>query len=96
MHALAASAEEEAALQQHARGCVRPGIDYFLQKFNLQFYKVVRAFKAERYACPMRIQELQPAPTELGALRSFPFLDDDETIANLQRELPLKFLPRRD
>ena len=43
-HALAASAEEEAALQQHARACVRPGIDYFLKKFNLQFYKVVRAF----------------------------------------------------
>ena len=43
-HALAASAEEEAALQQHAHACVRPGIDYFLKKFNLQFYKVVRAF----------------------------------------------------
>ena len=37
-HALAASAEEEAALQQHASACVRPGIGYFLQKFNLQFY----------------------------------------------------------
>ena len=37
----------------------------------------------------MRIQELQPAPAELGALRSFLFLDNDETIANLQRELPL-------
>ena len=37
----------------------------------------------------MRIQELQPAPAELDALRSFPFLDDDETIANLQKELSL-------
>ena len=47
-HALAASAEGEAALQQHARACVRPGIDYFLQKFTLPFYEVVRAFKAAR------------------------------------------------
>ena len=95
-HALAASAEEEAALQQHARACFRPGIDNFLQKLNLQFYKVVRAFKAARYACPMRIQELQAAPAELDALRSFPFLDDDETIANLQRERErTAFIPRR-
>ena len=57
--------------------------------FNLPFYKVVRAFKAARYACPMRIQELQHAPAELDALWPFPFLDDDEAIANLQRELPL-------
>lgn len=86
---LAASAQEEAALQQHARACVQPGVDYFLQKFNLQFYDVVRAFKAARYACPVRIQELQPTPAELDVLRAFPFLDDDETIADLQRELPL-------
>ena len=46
VHALAASAEEEAALQQYACSCVGPGIDYFLQKFNLQLYKVVRANKA--------------------------------------------------
>ena len=57
-HALAASAEAEAAFQQHARACVRPGIDYFLEKFNLQIYKVVSAFKAARYACSMSIQEL--------------------------------------
>ena len=49
----------------------------------------MRAFKAARYACPMKIQELQPAPAELDALRSIPFLDDGETIANLQTELPL-------
>ena len=85
---LVGSRFEVPTLQQHGRACVRPGIDYFLQKFNLRFYKVVRAFKAARYACPMRIQELQPAPAELDALRSFPFLDNDKTIVNLQRELP--------
>ena len=101
-HALAASAEEEAALQRHARACVRPCIDYFLQKFNPQFYKVVRAFKIAHYAGSMRIQEFQPALAELDALWLFPFLDDDETIANLQRERERErereraaFIPRR-
>lgn len=85
---LADSPQEEANLQQHARACVRPGVDFFVQKFNVQFYRAVRAFKAARYACPQKVQQLKPTAVDVNALREFPFLDSDATIGALQQELP--------
>ncbi len=85
---LGTTPEEVATLSTHARQGVEPGIHYFLRKFNVQFYDVVRAFKAARFACPVKVQELKPQPECLETLRLFPFLNDDATIANLQKELP--------
>ena len=36
----------------------------------------------------MKVQELRPTPEEVNALRAFPFLDSNEIITNLQKELP--------
>lgn len=80
--------QEKADLRKIARDGVRPGITYFLHKFNVQFYNVVTAFKIARYACPVRVQQLKPTPEEVSALRVFPFLDNDGLIAGLQKELP--------
>ena len=51
--ALEETPEEVANLTAFAREGVQPGITYFLQKFNGDFYNVVRAFRAARMACPM-------------------------------------------
>ena len=85
---LGTTEQEVAALRKIGNDGVRPGIDFFLRKFNVELYDVVRAFKAARYACPMKVQELRPTPEEVNALRAFPFLDSNEIITNLQKERP--------
>ena len=70
------------------RDGVQHGINYFLMKFNTDFYPVVRAFRAARTACPTAVQELRPTPQDVEELRRFPFLDDDGIIGDLQQELP--------
>ena len=69
---------------------VEPGIASFLRKFNVQMYNayVVRAFKAARMACPVKVQELHSAPAQVEALREFPILDDDDLINNLKAQMP--------
>ncbi len=86
--ALGATPEEVAALRAMAVNGVKPGINYFLQKFNVQFYQTVRAFRSARLACPVTVQGLNPTPDRVNDLRLFPFLDDDGVIAGLQNELP--------
>lgn len=38
--------------------------------------------------CPVQVQALNPTAASLEELRNFPFLNDDNTIANLAKELP--------
>ena len=75
--ALGETPEEVASLTAFAREGVQPGITYFLQKFNGDFYNVVRAFRAARMACPMTAQELQPTVQDVEQLKMFPCLDDN-------------------
>ena len=94
VHAVAAAIAEEnlaqnvAALEQQAKACVQPAIDWFLRKFNVQLYNTVSAFKAARFMCPVSVQWLKPTRQSVEALRIFPFLDDDGIINGLKAELP--------
>lgn len=95
VHAVAAAIAEEnpvqnvAALEEQAKACVQPAIDWFLRKFNVQLYNTVSAFKAARCKCPVSVQWLKPSQQSVEALQIFPFLDDDDWIINgLKDELP--------
>ena len=70
-----------------AKACVQPGLNYFQEKFSVQFRTIVRAFKAARLCCPVQVQALRPNAASLEEFRNFPFVDDN-TIANLATELP--------
>jgi hypothetical protein len=72
-----------------AKACIQPGLQFYQQKFSGQFYGIVRAFKAARLCCPVQVQSLNPTAAPLEEFRSFSFIDDDRTIANLAQELPL-------
>ena len=71
-----------------AKAYIQPGLKFYQQKFSVQFCDTVRAFKVARLCCPMQVQHLHPTAASLEKFRNFPFLDNDNIIANLARELP--------
>ena len=75
------------------KACVRPGLNFYQQKFCVQFHDTVRVFKAARLCCPV----LCPTAATLEELRHFPFVNNDAKIVNLARELPQYsiLLPRK-
>ena len=72
-----------ATLEQRARACVDPAIQWFLQKFNVQLYDLVAAFKAARIMCPVAVQWMRPTAATVSALRIFPFFNSDRIIDGL-------------
>ena len=81
-----------AALQNRliteAKACVQPGLNFFREKFNIQFISNVRAFKAARFCCPVQVTALRPDARSLEELKNFPFVND-AMVAALATELPL-------
>ena len=77
-----------ATLEQRARACVDPAIQWFLRKFNVQLYDLVAALKAARIMCPVAVQWMRPTAANVSALRIFPFLNSDRIIDGLIAELP--------
>ena len=75
-------------LMTQAKAYIQPGLNFYQQKFSVQFRDTVRAFKVARLCCPMQVQHLHPTAASLEEFRNFPFLDNDNIIANLARELP--------
>lgn len=75
--------------ENYGRQSVRDAVHWFLEKFNVQFYTTMRAFKAARMMCPATVHSLGVTPAAVQQLRAFPFLDDDEIVSNLADELPL-------
>ena len=67
----------------------------YLDKVNIQFYDIIRAFRSARLCCPVQVQGLQPTIESLELLRKFPFLDNDTIINGLAEELP-KYLALSD
>ena len=45
-----------ATLEQRAKSCVQPAIQWVFQKFNVELYDTVSAFKAARVMCPVTVQ----------------------------------------
>ena len=80
--------EQAAALEQRAKTTVDPAIQWFLRKFNVELYDIVRAFKVARIMCPVAVQWLRPTTANVEALRIFPFLNSDVRINDLITELP--------
>ena len=69
-----------------AKACIQPVLNFYQQKFSVQFRDTVYAFQIARLCCPMQVQH-HPTAASLKEFRNFPFLDND-IIANLARELP--------
>ena len=93
---IAADKDEEAVLKGHAKAGVRDAVRYFLRKFNVEHVQVVRAFKAARLLSPAGINGMQPSQGAVQELHVFPFLDKDEVIGSLRRELPLYLAAAED
>ena len=77
----------KARLIDQAKACIQPGLNFFQEKFSVQFRNIVRAFKIARLCCPVQVQLLMPNAAPLQELKNFPFVDDN-TIAYLAAELP--------
>ena len=75
-------------LTARAKACIQPGLHFYQQKFSVQFRSTVCAFKAARLCCPVQVQNRNPTAASLEEFRDFPFLDNDNMIANLAQMLP--------
>lgn len=73
-------------LEEQARECVQPGINWFLRKFNIQLRPTLDMFKYVRYFCPVQVQDLRPDGNAIEHLQCLPFLQG--SIEGLQAELP--------
>ena len=60
-----------AALEQRAKACVQPAIQWFLRNFNVDLNDAVMAFKAARVMCPVTVGWLRPTRASVEALRVF-------------------------
>ena len=71
----------------YALSCVKPGLDYFEDKFGNDSQNPVAAFKAARLFCPSKVNEIKPTASDVDSLNAFPFLQ--EHIDALKAELPV-------
>ena len=78
----------EQQLLTYASGCVDPGFEYFLTKFDNDLETAMQAFKIAQFFSPIKISELKPVAADLDALCCLPFLDA-AAINNLKCELPV-------
>ena len=80
--------EQAVAFEERAKTTVNPAIQWFLRKFKMELYEIVRAFKVARIMCPVVVQWLRPTAANIETLRIFSFLNSDVTINDLITELP--------
>ena len=74
-------------LTTYAFSCVKPGVDYFMEKFGDESKTPLNQFKAMWHFSPSRIFELQPSLSDIEALCSIPFFNKP-LIVKLKAELP--------
>ena len=74
--------------EQYGHNCVQPGMQYFMTRFTQDLKESVDAFKAARLFVPRRIVEMQPDANSIDGLVAFPFLNDQDTLLLLKKELP--------
>ena len=73
---------------EYANTCIKPGLQYFLDKFSQELSGSVAAFKAARLFLPQKVVELKPNAAAVDSLQAFPFLNTASILANLKSELP--------
>ena len=84
------SAGSPVILQQlvdYAKNCVKPGLQYFLDKFSNDSSVSVSAFKTKWLFLPQKVVEFKPDAATLDSLQAFPFLKPS-ILRNLKSELP--------
>ena len=57
-------------LEQRAKECVQPAIRWFLQKFNVELYDIVSAFKAATMMWPVTVHWLTLTAATVKPFRS--------------------------
>ena len=73
---------------EYTNTCIKPGLQYFLDKFSQELSGSVAAFKAARLFLPQKVVELKPDAAAVDSLQAFPFLNKASTLVNLKSELP--------
>ena len=72
---------------QYAKGCLKPGINYFYEALNGPLQSCIKAFQAARLFSPSKVHEINPSANEVDSLKAFPFFNDISMIG-LKEELP--------
>ena len=72
----------------YALSCVKPGLDYFREKFGNDTKPPLSQFKVMRYFSPKQVFELQLFAVDIDSLLVVPFLNDPAVITSLKEELP--------
>ena len=86
---IASTGQTEQFWMDYAKRCTQPAFDYFPSKFDVDLLPAVNAFKSARLFQPSKLSNLKPDALSVESLRSFPFLDSDDTISQLKSELPV-------
>ena len=73
---------------EYANSCIKPGLQYFLNKLSEELSGSVAAFKAARLFLPQKVVELKPNVAAVDSLQAFPFLKKASILVNLKPELP--------
>ena len=87
--------DNPAVMQQllaEAKQCFVPAVLYFQRRFNHcegNLFASVKMFKALRIVWPVQAPQLQVGLRDVQAIRILACLDDDDTIGQLQEELPI-------
>ncbi len=72
---------------QYGKLCLKPGLDYFLAKFQHKLSSSVSAFKSAQLFIPSKVTEMRPTAAEVGSLKAFSFLNNAVLLQNLKAEL---------
>ena len=69
----AGSPAQQQQLSDYAQACIKPGLQYFLDKFSQELRGSVAAFKAARLFLPEKVVELNPNAGTVDSVQAFPF-----------------------
>ena len=65
---------------EYAKSCVKPGAQYFVDKFSQELSGSVAVFRAARFFSPHKVVELKPTAAEIDSLKAFPFLNNENSV----------------
>ena len=74
--------------KSHAFSCIKPGIDYFNDKFGSDTAYPLNVFKASRLFSHSKVYEINPTASDTDSLKDIKFFNEPLIIAGLKEELP--------